>query len=148
MTNPRNVDVDKFPIVHSHTGLGPAPGEPATVLSNRLGSNAYPDTVTQEGAPGASGPVPNWHTVLRGLTVLNGATTFGSPGASKLNVLSSSSLSACDVMRIGKPLWILQIPAISQPSSNLPLKHSLLGTGKSQTKLKTKRWRASYFDRP
>src|SRR4029077_19563875 len=99
------------------------------LLSNRAGLNTSPP-------------------FLRMSWVWKGATRFGSPGASKLKVLSNSSLSACDVMRIGKPLWRVSMPEISHPSNNLPLNPEYLGTGRSQTKLKTKRWRASYLDKP
>src|SRR5271167_1589043 len=76
------------------------------------------------------------------------AAKFGSPAASKRKVLSSCSISSCEVIRIGKPDWKLKMPDSSQPSSHRPLNPSIFGTGKSHTKLKTKRWGASKADGP
>src|SRR5215469_7805516 len=123
----------------SERGALPIVPKGTVALVIRLGSKEKPETGWQAGRVGSSccanGPVKAAHTVLRGFTVLNFApeAKFGWPGSSKSKVVSSSSTSSCDVMRIGKPLWKERIPVISQPSSSLPLKPSYLGIGKSQT---------------
>src|ERR1700730_18233544 len=127
MPGPQQMERGALPIV-------PNCGPPlAGSFENRLGSKTKPDTRDQGGAPGAKGPVKAAQTVPRGLTALNGATRFGSPGASKRNVESSSSRSDCEVMRPGKPLWKITMPDISQPLSSAPLKPSILGTSRSHT---------------
>src|SRR5258708_4161138 len=92
---PQQIARSEFPILPSCTPSGLA-AESKTPLSKRFGSNAYPDTGWQAGivavglASWANGPVPKAQTVPRGFAVLNRVTRFGSPGASKLNVLSNN----------------------------------------------------------
>src|SRR5712692_10616082 len=63
----------------------------------------------------------------RGSSLLNGATRFGAPGVSK-SKLDCSSVSSCEVIRIGNPLWNVVIPDTAQPFNAFPLKPSYLGT--------------------
>src|SRR5271169_5467718 len=109
---PQQIERGAFPIVPAAT----------VELVKRLGSKTYPETGWQGVPVPESGPVNAAQTVLRGLTVLNGAVRLGSPGATKSNVVSSCSTSSWEVMRIGNPLWNVRMPDTSQPSSSLPLK--------------------------
>src|SRR5258708_4285755 len=127
MPGPQQIERGEVPMLPSGTPFRSAADW--MLLSNRAGLNAKPP-------------------FLRMSWVWKRGSRLGSPTASKSNVLSNSSLSACEVMRIGKPLWRVSMPDISHPSRTLPLNPEYLGTGRSHTKLKTKRCRASYLDTP
>src|SRR5207245_237932 len=95
MPGPQQIERGALPIVPDAT----------VEFVNKLGSKANPVTGWQAGAVGsnccAKGPVPAAQTGLRGLTVLNGPTKFGWPGASKSNVVSNCSTSSWEEMRMG-----------------------------------------------
>src|SRR5579884_3206853 len=117
MPGPQQMVRGALPMVPRGTAPGLLAQSPGIVgshgvLLNELGSN-----------PRLPGP--------RGSSFLNGATRFGSPGVSK-SKLDCSSVSSCDVIRTGKPLWNVVIPETAQPFSAFPANPLYFGTGSSQ----------------